>query len=307
MNTDTQELQSRIEQLERRYRRAERRLRVLGGLAMAAVVGAILLSPTDRAALAQQSGATLQDLLERVKKLEHKTQFMHVVPSPDVAGGKDTVFDGCNVRIDNGQGSNAAINGLGNLIVGYNAMRNDASNARTGSHNLILGDLNNYASFGGVVAGASNSINAAYASVTGGKLNTASGIYACVSGGQSNTSSGSCSSISGGQSNAAMAACDEVSGGYQDTANGGNASVSGGYQNYAVGPYSTVSGGGGNLASGSTAAVSGGFANSAYNYASTVSGGQLCIAYQNFATVSGGLFVSQGNYNGWSGGSYHTP
>src|SRR5579871_1067671 len=55
----------RYEQSERRYHHAERRLRVLAGLALGAVVGAILISPANRAALAQGYGATLQQLIEK--------------------------------------------------------------------------------------------------------------------------------------------------------------------------------------------------------------------------------------------------
>src|SRR5579872_3896337 len=83
VNTDVQTLASRVEQLERnnadlrtQFRHERRRFRVLGGFAMTAVVGAILVSPANRAALAQGYGTTLQQLLNRVTAVETKTQFV---------------------------------------------------------------------------------------------------------------------------------------------------------------------------------------------------------------------------------------
>ena len=40
-----------------------------------------------------------------------------------------------------------------NLTIGYNALRGSGPNIHTGSHNLIVGDLNNYGSYGGVIFG----------------------------------------------------------------------------------------------------------------------------------------------------------
>ena len=64
--------------------------------------------------------------------------------------GTTVTFTGVNVQIVDGSGQTASTSGLGNLIVGYN---NDVTTwlpppsgytaaARTGSHNLILGDGN---------------------------------------------------------------------------------------------------------------------------------------------------------------------
>jgi len=50
------------------------------------------------------------------------------------------------------------VNGLGNLIIGYNELRGSGDN-RIGSHNLILGSKNNFASYGGMVAGTLNDIS----------------------------------------------------------------------------------------------------------------------------------------------------
>ena len=154
-------------------------------------------------------------------------------------------FDGCNVHVRNGAGITDSINGLGNLIVGYNrdrAGRFEISD-KTGSHNLIIGDDHNYSRFGGFVAGKKNAIEAEWASVSGGYLNTASGIYSSVSGGFAVTASGDGASVSGGYLNTASGIYSSVSGGHGGTASGNNASVSGGYWNTASGDYASVSGG----------------------------------------------------------------
>jgi hypothetical protein len=44
------------------------------------------------------------------------------------------------------------VNGLGNLIIGYNELRGSGDD-RTGSHNLVLGSRNNHSSYAGIVGG----------------------------------------------------------------------------------------------------------------------------------------------------------
>src|SRR5262245_27305506 len=110
--------------------------------------------------------ATLQEKLDAVAdKLVHFSRT-----------GDEVYITGANLHLLNGTVGTQTANGLGNLIIGYNASRNDpgSPDIRTGSHNLILGDQQNYASYGGIVAGQFNSILGPYASVTGGAGNTAS-------------------------------------------------------------------------------------------------------------------------------------
>jgi hypothetical protein len=170
------QLERRCRQAEARSHRAERRSRLQGGLAIGAVTLAILISPANRTAIAQGYGVTLQQLAARLAVVESKTQFM----SAD-AKTQSTTFTGCNLYIQNGLGAtngepnhpddldSPVVNGLGNLIIGYNVGGHNNGDVRTGSHNLILGDQNNYSSFGGIVAGSSNAISAPYASVSGAK------------------------------------------------------------------------------------------------------------------------------------------
>jgi uncharacterized coiled-coil protein SlyX len=210
---------------------------------------------SDNASL-QARLAILEDndgaLGNRVTSLETKT-------APLSVAGTDFIVSGMNVHIVDGTGSTQSTSGLGNLTIGYNALRNVLGypDVRTGSHNLILGDGNNYSSFGGLVVGRWNAISGRYASVSGGEVNTASGTYASVSGGHYHTASGPNASVSGG---------------YYNTASDHNASVSGGYFNTASGPNASVSGGGYNTASGYASSVSGGEFGSATAYGSWVAG-----------------------------------
>lgn len=164
-----------------------------------------------------------------------RTQFMSVV-------GTDTFFTGTNLHILNGLDYELSINGLGNLIVGYNLSR-PGGDIRTGSHNIIAGDFNDYSSIGGVVVGVGNSIYGNYASVSGGYSNTATFFASSVSGGAGNAALGQGVSISGGVFNTAINFLSSISGGFGNTASGDYSSISGGARNTASGESSSVSGG----------------------------------------------------------------
>jgi len=65
----------------------------------------------------------------------------------------DITFSGVNVHVVNGTGTtDGTVNGLGNLIVGYNETRGSGDD-RSGSHNIVVGSEHNYSSYGGLVAG----------------------------------------------------------------------------------------------------------------------------------------------------------
>src|SRR5262245_1997369 len=98
--------------------------------------------------------------------------------------GNEVIFEGCNVHVRSGAGAtDAAVNGRGNLIVGYNEELPSPED-RTGSHNLVVGRFHAYSSFGGLVAGNNNTVAGPEASVSGGISNTARGFGASVSGGR---------------------------------------------------------------------------------------------------------------------------
>ncbi len=238
-------------------------------------------------------------------------------------GYTTALFSAVNVQVVNGTDDQTAINGLGNLIVGYNesdgfcdilryANQSECEDSRpatwmipvkTGSHNLVAGNKNSYSSHGGVVFGYGNSISGEYSGVTGGTVNTASEYVSSVSGGGGNTASGRTSSVSGGVSNIAIGNNSSVSGGTRNTARGDSSSVSGGSENAASEYASSVSGGHINTASGYFSSVSGGRDNSARWFYSSVSGGESNTAIGDKSSVSGGSGnTASGNSSSVSGG-----
>jgi len=136
---------------------------------------------------------------------EEILSYQSIVNLDDGQGGtvKTLRFEGINVQVVNGQGETDTTNGLGNLIVGYNELGNLNGDDRTGSHNLVTGIQNSFSSYGGLVAGRSNTVSGQWSSVSGGFNNTASDSYSSVSGGRQNTASGNYSSVSGGLSRSA--------------------------------------------------------------------------------------------------------
>jgi len=156
--------------------------------------------------------------------------------SLDISSGYPTVLlNGVNLQVVNGTGATQSINGLGNLILGYNRPRSTepvcslgyfngqaectarggvwARNHKSGSHNLVGGDFNGYSSWGGVVFGLENAVTGPYATVLGGAGNRALGDLSAVGGGSLNTASGMYASVNGGLSNNATGAFASVSGG----------------------------------------------------------------------------------------------
>jgi hypothetical protein len=244
-----------------------------------------------------------------------------------VDNGKTIRFSDMNVQVVNGMGNTSTVNGLGNLIIGYdetntstNLLRcsngayseqatceqNGATWSHThksGSHYLVVGSQNNYSRYGGMVAGFRNFSTGDYATVSAGERNTAGGYNSSVSGGNLNTASGWNSSVSGGSGSTASGAHSSVSGGEWNTASGGNSSVSGGRSNTASDLWSSVSGGQSNAASGYYTSVSGGKSNTARHSHTSVSGGLSNTANMWYSSVSGGREnIASGYYSSVSGG-----
>jgi hypothetical protein len=143
-----------------------------------------------------------------------------------VTPGGDLVVSGANLYVQSGAGSTQApVNGKGNLIIGYDETNNDA---KTGSHNLVVGPYHTYSSYGGLVAGFNNEISGRLATVSGGADNRATGYAATVHGGVVNWAVGYYSSVSGGQENIASGNGAAVGGGYRNTASGLLSSIAGG-------------------------------------------------------------------------------
>jgi len=166
------------------------------------------------------------------------------------------LFKGVNVQVVNGTGIETRLNGLGNLIIGY--ADNTSGYPRNGSHNLITGDNQGWASYGGLVAGDFNQIRGPFDAIPGGRSSTASGFDSTVAGGAGNLATGFAASANGGIGN---------------MASGFYATASGGSSNKVAGEAASVSGGRGNLALGNSASVSGGLDNAARGNNDSILGG----------------------------------
>jgi len=240
-------------------------------------------------------------LLARVEALEAKLAYL-TVQSGTINGlsGPHIIITGANVHIRSGSGQTSdggSPVGRGNLIIGYNEQLSVPVVGRGGSHNLVVGPMHEYSSYGGLVAGRQNTVSGGYTSVSGGYDNTASNTYASVSGGQGNTANAYAADVSGGFNNTAYGQYASVSGGTGNVAGGDYASISGGSGNSANDYYSSVSGGHNNTASGSYASVSGGNANIASGESASISGGSGGTANQLYSSISGG-------YNNTASSSY---
>lgn len=265
--------------------------------------------------------AIISSLEARIAALEDKLQHFN-------RNGNDITISGANLHIVSGSGStdgwngsDYTVNGLGNLIIGYDEERPigeescslgmlyknetdcvDADglwwlNEKGGSHNLVIGFQHNYSSFGGLVAGNANTISKGYANVSGGINNTASNYNSSVSGGVENTASGWSSSVSGGAINTASGGFSSVSGGYNNTASGYYSSVGGGSYSTASGYYASVSGGSYNTASGENSFVGGG--GGPYDHYGN-------IAFANYSTILGGRANGTGDVSRIWGELYNT-
>ncbi len=188
--------------------------------------------------------------------------------------------------------------GLGNLIIGYNGETSwgdvdpSAPNYRSGTHNLVMGDGNDYLSYGGLVAGSENRVDAAYATVAGGTHNLAEGPHSSILSGERAYVTGESAAIVGGNRNRAEGRWASVGGGSDNQATGAGTAIAGGSLNQATGQNSVVAGGGSNTASGNMSFVGGGQINVASGVQSTSVGGEANTASHSRSVVTGGHDVS---------------
>ena len=205
------------------------------------------------------------------------------------SGPRDFIVDGCNLHLQNGMGQTRTMNGYGNLIIGYN--KNEVS-TRTGSHNLILGDLHEYTSYGGIVSGTENTLAAPEAAILGGGQNHANFISAVILaadrgqadgnvvliGGQRNYGSADAhfSAVIGGIENQVTGPSSVVVAGQLNIASGGASFVCGGTENNAGGGGDVVCGGSANKSTGGRSVLVGGHKNAVSGSNGVVTGGQYC-------------------------------
>jgi hypothetical protein len=254
--------------------RLQRRLAWWKGAAGLLLVLGLLIGPPQ---LGQAQG-TVED---RLAALEFKT-------APLSRSGNELIFTGVNLHLRNGLNNTQSMNGLGNLILGYNEARGGGADFRGGSHNLVIGQQSNYTSFGGIIGGFQNQISGPFAHVLTGYQNGALSFYSCIATGRSNNAANTFAAILGGRLNVASGEQSCVIGGRENTVSGVASVVSGGISNRASGNSSSVSGGDANTASSFAASISGGTSNTASGNSSSVTGGQVNTAAAFASTVGGG-------------------
>jgi len=250
LEQQTKQLKHQTQALEAHTRTVERRLRWWRGIACGVMLLGLVSLPLQ-SGIAQDDPTSRENkrLRQRVEALEDKLAALTFDST-----NHEVVITGVNLRIVNGLGATNTTNGLGNLIVGYNELRQGNPNCptgfpcidtRTGSHNMVVGTQHNFSSFGGLVVGFVNELRGEYASVSGGRQSVASGNFSSVSGGFGNSANGDSSSVSGGVFNIASGGAASVTGGFENEAQGIESSVTGGEINMATGLRSSISGGGG--------------------------------------------------------------
>ena len=87
-----------------------------------------------------------QEAAARQTTIDGLTELLRGVTRTQVEGRDLLRFSAMNVQIVNGEGDTAVTNGLGNLIVGYDADvgATDGPDDRDGSHNIVVGDEHTY-------------------------------------------------------------------------------------------------------------------------------------------------------------------
>ena len=234
----------------------------------------------------------------------------------DNQGNTAAVFSGVNLHINNGAGAvnngdPFTINGLGNLVVGYDepiSIRGASCSLgiyvnqticennnevwsethKSGSHNIILGPYHNYSRYSGLITGKTNIVAGDY-SMVGGISNTANNQFASVIGGEGNTVNGLAGSAFGGAFNSVFGETNSTLGGTENTVYGQYSTITGGSENYVEGESSSISGGLNNRADANFISISGGRNNIASGEASSISGGNGGIADGTDSSISGGL------------------
>jgi hypothetical protein len=120
-------------------------------------------TPAQFAALKAQVVALQQQVIARQQnKALALAPFVTVDLNPDNhVPGPDITFHGANIHIVNGLNATQLINGLGNLIIGYDEYAPQGNTyqgyERSGSHNLVLGRYHKWfqGAFGNLMAGGS--------------------------------------------------------------------------------------------------------------------------------------------------------
>ena len=243
-------------------------------LVRTALISATLLLPSlaGLSALRKDPASSRPGALsgEHLEILEHLS--IVYLESGDGEVVKTIRLTGANLQIVNGLGatngnpsapystdpSDARVNGLGNLILGYHETSTTGNFSRSGSHCLVLGVGNSCTSFAGICSGQNNLVAAPHGAALGGSQNRVVGSFAVALGGLENEVRGVGAFAAAGELNLASGSQSAVLGSARSLAAGRDSSVSGGYKSFAMGDLASVSGGALNQAVGNYSVVSGG-------------------------------------------------
>ncbi|MCV0439848.1 MAG: hypothetical protein K5880_14620 [Hydrogenophaga sp.] len=146
-------------------------------------------------------------------------------------------IEGVNLQIVNGTGSTSTVNSTGNLIIGYNEESGQAGqiHERTGSHNLIMGQVIDYfnGTYGSIGTGHWNTLAAPNSSIIASEFSQCDGPFSTINGADNGIvlTPGIFCNVLGGESNAAVAHHSTITGGLGNwiNVNGPHGTVSGGW------------------------------------------------------------------------------
>lgn len=239
---------------------------------------------------------TLEDaflmMMTQIIELQGQVDALETAVIPGLADHVSMADDqtlqisGVNLQVVNGNGSTPAVNGLGNLIIGYNES-DSLTTERGGSHNLVMGRWNQYGSFSGIAHGLRNSVFADESAVIAGSNNVISGVRSAVFGGDQNTASGNKVVAIGGFGNEAMGSVTSAIGGWANQVDGTADIVLGGRHNVAQGGSSVLIGGGYNTTNGAKSVLVGGESNQT---------SPDTLGNDQYAAVFGGRFNRASDY-----------
>ena len=244
-------------------------------------------------------GALLETLILTIQSLQEDVAELEAQIVPGLADYVSVNMEldlvqisGANLAVNNGMGNSAWNNGLGNLWLGYNEDIDGAPLARTGSHNLIIGNSNAYTNSGNLIVGAGNEVHS-YQGVAAGTNNTLEGVRSMVFGGNNNLVSGEMNIALGGVQNHAHGTNSVVVGGQLNETDEYHSVAVGGYDNLVDGPLAVSIGGHSNHATGGRTSIFGGAHNVTHIDAS--SDGGSVFGGRNNTVVDGS--VLGGRYN----------
>jgi hypothetical protein len=204
-----------------------------------------------------------------------------------VSSTGNIIFEDTNLIVRNSSGStDGETDGKGNIVIGYNEIDDDS--ARSGSHNLVLGVANSYASHSGIIAGYDNVQLAEYSSILGGTQNTTTSERSVIVAGQSNVAAGPGSVVIAGHSNHAEGQAAVVIAGLSNFSSGLFSAIVAGTANDTTAPYAVVVSGNGNEATGQASAVVGGQLNEAAGASSVVLGGKSNVTSGSTSAIVAG-------------------